>query len=49
MSLPTPLADFPLLSGLSPTQVALLTTNAREVSFASGERLFEEGQPANGC
>ncbi|HSZ28202.1 MAG TPA: cyclic nucleotide-binding domain-containing protein [Pseudonocardiaceae bacterium] len=49
MSLPTPLADFPLLSGMSPTQVALLTTNARDVSFASGDRLFEEGQPANGC
>jgi CRP/FNR family transcriptional regulator, cyclic AMP receptor protein len=49
MSLPTPLADFPLLSGMSPAHVDLLAATARDVSFTSGDRLFEEGQPANGC
>lgn len=49
MSLPLSLADFSLLSGMSPTQLALLERAAHKVSFVRGERLFEEGQPAKGC
>ncbi|SDM72934.1 Crp/Fnr family transcriptional regulator [Allokutzneria albata] len=49
MSLPTTLADFPLLAGMSPTRLTQLAAVATEVSFASGEQLFEEGRPANGC
>ena len=48
MSLLT-LTDFPLLSGMSSAQLALVEASAKEVSFTAGERVFAEGQPANGC
>jgi Fe-S-cluster-containing hydrogenase component 2 len=48
-SLPTALADFPLLAGMPPAQLDLLTRNGKQVNFARGERVFEEGQPATGC
>jgi CRP/FNR family transcriptional regulator, cyclic AMP receptor protein len=49
MSLLTPLAEFPLLAGMSPAQLDLLSTAAKQVSFAPGERVFDEGHPAKGC
>ncbi|HET9118628.1 MAG TPA: cyclic nucleotide-binding domain-containing protein [Pseudonocardiaceae bacterium] len=49
MSLPISPADFPILAGMPPAHLDLLTSAARQVSFAQDERLFEEGQPAKGC
>ena len=43
------LTDSPLLSGMSSAQLALVEASATEVSFTTGERVFAEGQPANGC
>ncbi len=37
----------PLLRGLPPEQIALLTTAARRVSIPVHQRLFEEGGPAD--
>lgn len=37
----------PLLRGLPPDQVALLTASARHVSLPQHHRLFEEGAPAD--
>ena len=48
MSLLT-VADLPLLSGMSPEQLALVEASAKKVSFVAGERVFAEGQPANSC
>ena len=48
MSLLT-VADLPLLSGMSPEHLAMVEAAAKEVSFVAGERVFAEGQPANGC
>jgi CRP/FNR family cyclic AMP-dependent transcriptional regulator len=49
MSMFDQLSAFALLTGLSPTHIAVLSSAAREVSFAAGDRLFEEGAPAKGC
>ncbi len=43
------LADFALLAGLTDAQRAAVCATAREVEFSAGERLFDEGQEANGC
>ena len=43
------LAEFPLLSGMSPEQLALVEASAKKVSFVAGERVFAEGQPAHNC
>jgi CRP-like cAMP-binding protein len=43
------LRGFPLLAGLPDHELALLAGTAREVWFDTGERLFEEGAPADGC
>jgi CRP/FNR family transcriptional regulator, cyclic AMP receptor protein len=49
MSMVDQLSAFALLSGLSRTHIAVLSSAAKEVTFASGERLFDEGTPAKGC
>jgi CRP/FNR family transcriptional regulator, cyclic AMP receptor protein len=46
---PTTLDTTPLLAGLNPDQRARVGDTAREVRFAAGQRLFEEGRPAVGC
>jgi CRP/FNR family cyclic AMP-dependent transcriptional regulator len=49
MSMFDQLSAFALLTGLSPTHIAVLSSAARQVTFTAGERLFEEGTPAKGC
>jgi len=49
MSMFDQLSASTLLSGLSQTHIAVLASAAQEVTFAAGERLFEEGAPAKGC
>jgi CRP-like cAMP-binding protein len=43
------LAGFSLLATLTDAQREAVAATAREVSFAAGERLFEEGGAAKGC
>jgi CRP/FNR family cyclic AMP-dependent transcriptional regulator len=43
------LAAFAIFGGLTVAQRAAVADVASEVVFASGERLFEEEQPAAGC
>jgi CRP/FNR family transcriptional regulator, cyclic AMP receptor protein len=43
------LTDLPLLGTLSDAQRARIADTAREVTFATGRRLFDEGQDASGC
>jgi CRP/FNR family cyclic AMP-dependent transcriptional regulator len=43
------LSGFALFDGLTAAQGAAVADAARGVDFASGARLFEEGQPASGC
>jgi CRP-like cAMP-binding protein len=49
MSMFEQLSGFGLLSRMSHTHIAVLSSAAQEVTFAAGERLFEEGTPASGC
>jgi CRP/FNR family cyclic AMP-dependent transcriptional regulator len=42
-------ADFPVLGRLSPDGLAQLSAAARTVRFAAGERVFSEGELAEGC
>jgi len=42
-------ADFPVLARLSPGQLAQIAAAARAVRFTAGERVFFEGQQAEGC
>jgi CRP/FNR family transcriptional regulator, cyclic AMP receptor protein len=44
---PTIIGAEPLLRGLPPDQIALLTAAARRVSLPLNHRLFEEGGPAD--
>jgi CRP-like cAMP-binding protein len=39
----------PPFSRLTPDQLSLVATTAREVSFAAGATIFSDGQPAVGC
>ncbi len=41
------LAEQAFFKGLVPEKLALIAECAREVTFAAGEYLFREGQPAN--
>ncbi len=41
------LAAQPFLKGLSPQQLETLASDAMEVTFAAGEVIFREGDPAN--
>ena len=41
------LRALPLLDGFTDAQVAALATSGEEVSFETGERLFDEGRPAD--
>jgi CRP/FNR family cyclic AMP-dependent transcriptional regulator len=49
MSMFDQLSTFALLAGLSQTHIAVLSSAAQQVTFAAGERLFEEGAPAKDC
>lgn len=49
MSMFDQLSAYTMLAGLSRTHIAVLSGAAREVTFAAGQRLFEEGTPAKGC
>jgi CRP/FNR family cyclic AMP-dependent transcriptional regulator len=42
-------ADFPVLDRLSPDELARLSAAAREVRFGARERVFSEGELAEGC
>jgi CRP/FNR family transcriptional regulator, cyclic AMP receptor protein len=46
---PEQLAAFPLFDRLTPAQHAMVARTAQDVTFASGTRLFAEGQAASGC
>ena len=43
------IADFPVLARLSPGELAGLSAGARTVRFDARERVFSEGQRAEGC
>jgi CRP/FNR family transcriptional regulator, cyclic AMP receptor protein len=43
------IADFPVLARLSPDELARLSATARTVRFGARERVFSEGQQAEGC
>jgi CRP-like cAMP-binding protein len=49
MCTPEELAGFDLLSDLSPAQLERVAELGREVSFATGQRIIEEGREANRC
>jgi len=49
MTIAERLSGFALFDGLTAAQGAAVADAARDVDFASGARLFEEGQPASGC
>lgn len=42
-------AEFPALARLSPGELARLSAAARTVRFAARDRVFSEGQQAEGC
>jgi len=44
-----PLAAFPVFAQLPPAELELISSAARTVRFAARQRLFSEGQPAQGC
>jgi CRP/FNR family transcriptional regulator, cyclic AMP receptor protein len=46
---PELVADFPVLARLSAGELARLSTAARTVRFGARERVFSEGQLAEGC
>lgn len=41
--------DFPVLSRLTPEQLARVRSSATTAHYAAGEQLFTEGEPAVGC
>jgi CRP/FNR family cyclic AMP-dependent transcriptional regulator len=43
------IADFPVLARLSPGDLAQIATAATTVRFAARDRVFAEGQQAEGC
>jgi len=43
------IADFPVLARLSPGELAQLSATARAVRFDARERVFSEGEQAEGC
>ena len=43
------IADFPVLARLSPDELGRLSAAARRVRFGARERVFSEGQQAEGC
>jgi CRP-like cAMP-binding protein len=49
MTTPEQLAGFGLFDRLTPAQLASVASTATEVTFATGTKLFDEGQPASGC
>jgi len=44
-----PLAAFPVFAQLPEAELELISSTARTVRFAARQRLFSEGQPAQGC
>src|SRR5215475_1981064 len=49
MSTADKLGGFAAFDMLSEAQRAVVADTAQEVEFPSGTRIFEEGQPAEGC
>jgi CRP/FNR family transcriptional regulator, cyclic AMP receptor protein len=43
------LSAFGMLAKLSQTHIAVLASAAKDVTFATGDRLFDEGGTAKGC
>ena len=49
MTMPDDLEGFALLHRLSDAQRAEVASTARPVTFHARQRIFEEGEPADGC